>query len=65
MLCTSAEADVEGYALTPEPLPTGVRSALSGVQPLALPLYDLSGRRVSRAVKGGVYIQGGRKVVMK
>lgn len=65
MLCTSAEADVEGYSLTPEPLPTGVRPALSGAQLSVSPFYDLSGRRVSRAVKGGVYIRDGRKVVVR
>ncbi len=65
MLCTSAEADVEGYALTPAPLPTGVSTALAAPAHAASPLYDLSGRRVQRAVKGGVYIRDGRKVVVK
>ena len=31
----------------------------------ALPYYDLSGRRVTHPVKGGIYIQGGKKVVVK
>ena len=31
----------------------------------ALPYYDLSGRRVMHPVKGGIYIQGGKKVIMK
>lgn len=31
----------------------------------ALPYYDLSGRRVMHPVKGGIYIQGGKKVVVK
>ena len=29
------------------------------------PIYDLSGRRVLRTVKGGLYIQGGKKVIVK
>lgn len=27
------------------------------------PLYDLSGRRVTKANKGGIYVQGGKKIV--
>ena len=27
------------------------------------PIYDLSGRRVAKTVKGGVYIQNGKKFV--
>lgn len=29
------------------------------------PIYDLSGRRVLRTVKGGLYIQSGKKVIVK
>ena len=29
------------------------------------PIYDLSGRRVMNAVKGGLYIQNGRKFIVK
>lgn len=42
---------------------TGINAAtVNGVNANA-PLYDLSGRRVLRAVKGGLYIQNGRKVL--
>jgi hypothetical protein len=29
------------------------------------PIYDLSGRRVMNAVKGGIYIQNGKKFIVK
>ncbi|MBQ2365884.1 MAG: hypothetical protein II293_01860, partial [Bacteroidaceae bacterium] len=29
------------------------------------PIYDLSGRRVMQTVKGGVYIQNGKKFIVK
>jgi hypothetical protein len=29
------------------------------------PIYDLSGRRVLTTVKGGVYIQNGKKFIVK
>ncbi len=29
------------------------------------PLYDLSGRRVQSAVRGGVYVRGGRKLIVR
>ena len=29
------------------------------------PIYDLSGRRVNNAVKGGIYIQNGKKFIVK
>ena len=41
---------------------TGVSQATVVVNENA-PIYDLSGRRVAKAVKGGVYIQNGKKFV--
>ncbi len=42
---------------------TGI-SSIEGAQTLnAAPVYDLSGRRISTPVKGGVYIQAGKKFV--
>ena len=29
------------------------------------PIFDLSGRRVNSAVKGGLYIQNGKKFIVK
>ena len=42
---------------------TGV-DAVEVVKPNA-PIYDLSGRRVLSTVKGGVYIQNGKKFIVK
>lgn len=42
---------------------TGIQNAaVEGVNANA-PLFDLSGRRVAKAVKGGIYIQNGKKFV--
>lgn len=44
---------------------TGIDNvAVSGYNPDA-PVYDLSGRRVAQPVKGGVYIQAGKKYIVK
>ena len=43
---------------------TGIHNAQ--VAPNAdAPLFDISGRRVAKAVKGGLYIQNGKKVIVK
>lgn len=43
---------------------TGIHNAQ--VAPNAdAPLFDISGRRVAKAVKGGIYIQNGKKVIVK
>lgn len=65
VVATSADADVEGYAVNPDFTPTGIDTATSAEQSAKAPVYDLSGRRVARPAKGGVYIQGGRKVIVK
>lgn len=42
---------------------TGIQNAaVEGINANA-PLFDLSGRRVVKAVKGGIYIQNGKKFV--
>ena len=43
---------------------TAIESVLNGVDANA-PIYDLSGRRVMNAVKGGIYIQNGKKFIVK
>lgn len=40
---------------------TNVNTAISAQSTDNAPIYDLSGRRVQRTVKGGLYIKGGRK----
>ena len=42
---------------------TGINQAINGAQSVNAPIYDLSGRRVMKAVKGGIYIQNGKKFV--
>lgn len=48
---------------------TSINSALSGSSSTIVykdaPVYDLSGRRIAKAVKGGVYIQNGKKFILK
>ena len=40
---------------------TNVNTAISAQSADRAPIYDLSGRRVQRTVKGSLYIKGGRK----
>ncbi len=42
---------------------TGINAAESAIAPSAAPVFDLSGRRVTAPVKGGIYIQAGKKFV--
>ena len=44
---------------------TGVNTVVLGENGVSAPVFDLSGRRVVAPVKGGVYIQNGKKVVVK
>lgn len=58
-----ADADaaaINGFALT-EGEATGIDRVV--INTAATPVYDLSGRRVSAPVKGGLYIVGGRKML--
>lgn len=46
----------------------GISDVLTGTAPAFdanQPLYDLSGRRVANQAKGGIYIQAGRKFIVK
>ncbi|MBR6483262.1 MAG: hypothetical protein IKT26_08575, partial [Bacteroidaceae bacterium] len=60
-----AGSQVKAYALDFG----GEVTRISGVEENAsdahLPVYDLSGRRVSQLNKGGVYIRGGKKFIVK
>ena len=42
-------------------------TAIEGVnaQKVDTAIYDLSGRRVSNVIKGGIYIQNGKKFIVK
>ena len=42
---------------------TGVNTVVLGENGVNAPVYDLSGRRVVAPVKGGVYIQNGKKFI--
>ncbi len=43
---------------------TAIESVVNGLD-LNAPIYDLSGRRVVNAVKGGLYIQNGKKFIVQ
>ena len=42
---------------------TGVNTVVLGENGVNAPVFDLSGRRVAAPVKGGVYIQNGKKFI--
>ena len=42
---------------------TGVNTVVLGENGVNAPVFDLSGRRVAVPVKGGVYIQNGKKFI--
>ena len=44
---------------------TGIESVVNKDVDTNAPIYDLSGRRVMNTVKGGIYIQNGKKVYIK
>lgn len=44
---------------------TAIESVLNNGVNVNAPIYDLSGRRVNNAVKGGIYIQNGKKFIVK
>ena len=44
---------------------TAIESVLNNGADTNAPIYDLSGRRVMNAVKGGIYIQNGKKFIVK
>lgn len=44
---------------------TAIESVLNNDTDANAPIYDLSGRRVMNTVKGGIYIQNGKKFIVK
>ncbi len=44
---------------------TAIESVLNNDADANAPIYDLSGRRVMNTVKGGIYIQNGKKFIVK
>lgn len=42
---------------------TGIENVMGEVADANAPIYDLTGRRVMKAVKGGLYIQNGKKFI--
>lgn len=42
---------------------TGIDGITTGDTDAGMPLYDLSGRRVQNATKGGIYIRNGKKII--
>lgn len=44
---------------------TAIESVLNNGADANAPIYDLSGRRVMNTVKGGIYIQNGKKFIVK
>ena len=44
---------------------TDINNAVSNDAQSNAPIYDLTGRKVAKAVKGGLYIQNGRKFIVK
>lgn len=43
----------------------GINGAITGDAAAKAPVYDLAGRRVIKTVKGGLYIQGGKKFIAR
>lgn len=50
---------------SPDPQPVNIINVVEKNASNAQSYYDLSGRRVMQPVKGGVYIQGGKKIVVR
>lgn len=44
---------------------TGIDNVANSACNPDAPVYDLSGRRVAQPIKGGVYIQAGKKFIVK
>lgn len=59
-------ADAEGSAIALNfGNVTAVNNVVAGNANANAPIFDLSGRRVMKAVKGGLYIQNGKKYIVK
>lgn len=44
---------------------TGIDAIKAALNDVNAPIYDLSGRKVANAIKGGVYIKNGKKFIVK
>lgn len=55
----------EGLSINFGGMVEGIANAGAAVDQVNAPVYDLTGRRVVKAVKGGVYIQNGKKFIVK
>ena len=60
-----ADSQVKAYALDFGGEVTHITGVENNASDAGLPVYDLSGRRVSQLSKGGVYIRGGKKFIVK
>ena len=59
-------ADAEGSAIALNfGNVTAVNNVVAGNANVNAPIFDLTGRRVVKAVKGGLYIQNGKKYIVK
>lgn len=59
-------ADAEGSAIALNfGYVTAVNNVVAGNANVNAPIFDLTGRRVVKAVKGGLYIQNGKKYIVK
>ena len=61
----SADSQLEGLSIRFGGEPTGINQLPAQKNDVNAPIYDLSGRRVLRTVKGQLYIQGGRKFMAR
>ena len=59
-----ADAEVSAIALNFGNV-TAVNKVVAGNANVNAPIFDLTGRRVVKAVKGGLYIQNGKKYIVK
>ena len=59
----SVDTQANAIALNFEDVTTGI--SLTEINGENAPVYDLSGRRVQRTMKGGLYIQNGKKYIVK
>ena len=63
-LCKSTDQSVQSIQMVFTPA-TGIGEAITTINTVNAPIYDLAGRRVMNPAKGGVYIQNGRKFIVK
>lgn len=59
-----SNSNVKAFGLDFGGRPTGI-DAIATDGDTSLPVYDISGRRVSQLQKGGIYIRGGKKFIVK